>query len=110
MEISVKPLKQVDIVKVDGRVDSATAAEFDNALNGLLNRGRRKIVVDCQDLEYISSSGLRALLSALKGAKSGGGNVVLARANDRIRDTIGLVGFQTLFLQYTDLVEAVDSF
>lgn len=110
MEISVKPLKQVDVVKVSGRVDSSTAPEFDNALKGLVDHGRRKIVIDCGDMEYVSSAGLRAMLSALKAAKSGGGNVVLACANDRIRDTLSLVGFQTLFLQYTDLVEAVDSF
>jgi anti-sigma B factor antagonist len=110
MDISVKPLKQVDIVKVSGRVDSATAAEFDNALKGLIDHGRRRIVVDCEALEYVSSAGLRALLSALKAAKGGGGNLVLARANDRVRDTLSLVGFHTLFLQYTDLVDAVDAF
>ncbi len=110
MEISVKPLKQVDIVKVSGRIDSATASEFDNALKGLLDHGRRKIVIDCEGLEYISSAGLRAMLAALKSAKSNGGNVVLAQANERVRDTLALVGFQTLFLQYTDIVDAVDSF
>jgi len=110
MEISVKPLKQVDIVKVSGRIDSATAPEFDNALKGLLDRGRRKIVIDCEGLEYVSSAGLRAMLAALKAAKSNGGNVVLAQANERVRDTLALVGFQTLFLQYTDIVDAVDSF
>lgn len=110
MEISVKPLKQVDIVKVSGRIDSATAPEFDNALKGLLERGRRKIVIDCESLEYVSSAGLRAMLAALKSAKSNGGNVVLAQTNERVRDTLALVGFQTLFLQYTDIVDAVDSF
>lgn len=110
MEITVKPLKQVDIIKVSGRIDSATAPEFENALKGLLDRGRKKIVIDCQNLEYISSAGLRAMLAALKSAKSNGGNVVLAQANERVRDTLALVGFQTLFLQYTDIVDAVDSF
>ncbi len=110
MEITVKPLKQVDIVKVSGRIDSATAPQFDNVLKGLLDRGRRKIVIDCQHLEYVSSAGLRAMLAALKAAKTNGGNVVLAQVNERVRDTLALVGFQTLFLQYTDIVDAVDSF
>jgi anti-sigma B factor antagonist len=110
MEISVKPLKHIDIVSVAGRVDSATAPEFDNAMKGLLERGRKKIVLDFTDLDYISSAGLRAMLSALKSAKNSGGNVVLYKTNDRIRDTLTLVGFQTLFLQFEDLVEAVDSF
>lgn len=110
MEISVKPLKHVDIVSVNGRIDSATAPEFDNALKGLLEHGRKKLVLDFTNLDYISSAGLRAMLSALKSAKNSGGNVVLVKTNDRIRDTLTLVGFQTLFLQFNDVVDAADSF
>ena len=88
MDISVKPLKHVDIVSVSGRIDSATAPEFDKALKGLLDAGRKKIVLDFSTLDYISSAGLRAMLSALKTAKNGGGNVVLVKPNDRIRDTL----------------------
>ena len=109
MEISVKPLKQVDIVSVTGRIDSATAPEFDNALKGLLERGRKKIVLDFTKLDYMSSAGLRAMLSALKAAKNGGGNLVLVNVNERVRDTLILVGFQSLFLQFNDIVDAVDS-
>lgn len=109
MEISVKPLKHVDIVKVVGRVDSATVGELDTALKDLLNRGRNKIVLDCSQLDYMSSAGLRSLLAGLKAAKHGG-NLVLAQPNERIRDTLTLVGFQSLFLQYDDIVDAVDSF
>ena len=110
MEISVKPLKHIDIVSVTGRIDSATAPEFDNALKGLLEHGRRKIELDYTGLEYISSAGLRAMLSALKAAKNGGGNLVLVKPNERIRDTLSLVGFQSLFMQFDDSLEAVDSF
>lgn len=110
MEISVKPLKEVDIISVSGRIDSATAPEFDNALKGLLERGRKKLALDFSSLSYVSSAGLRAMLSALKTAKNSGGNVVLVSANERIRDTLTLVGFHTLFLQFDDVVDAVDSF
>jgi anti-sigma B factor antagonist len=110
MEISVKPLKQVDIVSVTGRIDSSTAPEFDNALKGLIERGRKKIVLDCTSLDYVSSAGLRAMLSTLKAAKNGGGNLVLVKVNERIRDTLSLVGFQSLFMQFDDSIDAVDSF
>ncbi len=110
MEISQKPLKYVDIVTVNGRIDSATAPEFDNTLKGLLEHGRKKIVLDFTGLDYISSAGLRAMLSALKSAKNGGGNVVLVKTNERIRDTLTLVGFHTLFLQFDNVIDAVDTF
>lgn len=110
MEISVKPLKHVDIVTVSGRIDSATAPEFDTALKGLLDRGRRKVVLDYTELDYISSAGLRAMVAALKSARNGGGNLVIAKPKERIKDTLRTVGFESLFLQFDEIVDAVDSF
>lgn len=110
MEISVKPLKHVDIVTVSGRIDSATAPEFDTALKGLLERGRRKVVLDYTELDYISSAGLRAMVAALKSARNGGGNLVIAHPRERIIDTLRTVGFESLFLQFDEIVDAVDSF
>jgi len=110
MELSVKPLKQVDVVSVTGRVDSSNSGEFETALKGLLARGRHKLVLDFEQLDYISSSGLRTMVTALKGARNSGGDVVIVKANDKIRDTLSLVGFQSLFVQYDNLLDAVDAF
>jgi anti-sigma B factor antagonist len=110
VEISVKSLKRVDIVSVAGRVDSSTAGDLDTALKGLLERGRHRFVLDCDQLSYISSAGLRVMVSALKEARSHNGGIVLARTGEAIRDTLSLVGFQSLFPQYADVIDAVDSF
>lgn len=110
MEIEVKSLKKVDVVSLSGRVDSSNAADFDHALQALLNKRRHNLVLDMSKLDYMSSAGLRAMVSALKAARSGGGNVVIARPTERMVDTLQLVGFQSLFTQYSDVLEAVDSF
>lgn len=110
MEFQVKSLKKVDVVTVTGRVDSTNANDFDNALKGLLDKGRKNLVIDLANLDYISSAGLRALVSALKTARAGNGNIVIAQPNERMRDTLALVGFQSLFPQYNDVLDAVDSF
>ncbi|HQV29196.1 MAG TPA: STAS domain-containing protein [Thermoflexales bacterium] len=109
MQLKVKALKKIDIVTVSGRMDSATAPEFDNALKGLQLEGRHKIVLDFAGLDYMSSAGLRAMVAALKEAKAHNGSVLVAAANDKIRDTIALVGFQSLFPVFDDILEAVDS-
>ena len=57
----------------------------------------------------MSSAGLRAMVAALKEAKAYNGSVLVAAANDKIRDTIALVGFQSLFPVFDDILEAVDS-
>ena len=110
VELSVKPLKKVDVISVVGRVDSSNVNEVDVALKGLQDRGRHKLVLDFEKLDYISSGGLRAMVAALKTARSNNGDVVIVKPNDRIRDTLSLVGFQSLFVQYDELLDAVDSF
>ena len=54
-------------------------------------------MIDCTELEYISSSGLRVLLSILKQAKTVGSRVVLKNVNEVIREVLDLTGFITLF-------------
>lgn len=110
MELSLKALKHVDVVTVSGRIDSATTPEFETALKSLQERGRHKLVLQLKDLDYISSNGLRAMMASLKATRSHGGNLVLLQPNDRIRDTLGLVGFQSLFDTYDDILDAVDAF
>ena len=110
VELSVKPLKKIDVISVVGRIDSANVGELEVALKGLQERGRHKLVLDFERLDYISSAGLRAMVAALKTSRSNSGDVVLVKPNDRIRDTLSLVGFQSLFVQYDDLLDAVDAF
>lgn len=110
MQLSVKALKQVDVVTVSGRIDSSTTLEFENALKSLQERGRHKLVLQFKELDYISSNGLRAIVAALKVARAHSGDVIIVEAPNRIKDTLELVGFQSLFNQYDDILDAVDAF
>jgi len=55
------------------------------------------VTIDCTELEYIASSGLRILISILKGAKANGSKVVLKNLNDDIKNVFKLTGFINLF-------------
>ena len=110
MELEVKALKKVDVVTLSGRIDSSNAGDFDNALKDLVAKNRKNIVLDMSKLDYMSSAGLRAMVAALKSARNGGGDVVIAAPNERMVDTLKLVGFQSLFTQYDNVLDAVDAF
>ena len=110
MEISTKEMKRVSLVTVSGRVDSATAPDFDKALQTLIQANRNQIVVDLKGVDYMSSAGIRALVSALKAAKGGGGDLCIAQPSARVRDVLDLAGLNTIFAVYEDLIEAVGSF
>lgn len=111
MQIETKEMKRVTVVDVDGRIDHETSPDLENTLEKLIDEGNYNIVVDLEDVEYISSRGLRALLAARKSVRRWNrGDVRLANPQDYIRETFDLVGFTQLFEMYDDLVAAVGSF
>jgi anti-sigma B factor antagonist len=66
-------------------------------LKPLYKSDGRDVTIDCTELEYIASSGLRILISILKGAKANGSKVVLKNLNDDIKNVFKLTGFINLF-------------
>jgi anti-sigma B factor antagonist len=111
MEITNQEFKHCDLLKVKGRVDSATAPEFTRALEKISNDGRFKIALDMSELEYMSSAGFRALLSTQRNCKRyNRGELVLVNVPDRIREALELAGFTELFKTFDDPLEAVGNF
>ncbi|WP_322806549.1 STAS domain-containing protein [Thermanaerothrix sp.] len=108
MEIEHITYKRCDLVKVKGRLDSASAPEFDEKLKQITNSGRYRIVIDMGDLQFISSAGLRALISAQKVCRRyNRGEVVLTNVPENIKAALDLAGFTRLFKIYPDVVSAV---
>ena len=111
MEITTKELKRVDVVTVSGRVDSATAPDLEKVLRAIVNEGRFRICLDLEGLEYISSGGIKVLISILKTCKRWNrGDLRLASMSPRIAEVFDLAGLTPLFSIYSDAVEAVGSF
>ena len=71
--------------------------EVEKILQPLYKSDGRDVVIDCTNLEYIASSGLRILISILKGAKAGGSKVIMRNMNDDIKTVFKLTGFINLF-------------
>jgi anti-sigma B factor antagonist len=111
MEITTNNYKHCDLVKVTGRVDSATAPQLAEALNKITENGRYKIVLDLGGVDYISSSGLWVLINTQKTCKRyNRGEVVLASVPDRIRSALDLAGFIPFFKILKDTTAAVGYF
>ena len=85
------------VVTLKGELDTAAAVEAERALKPLYNNDGRNIVIDCTELEYIASSGLRILISILKGARSKGSKVIIRNLNDDIKEVFRMTGFINLF-------------
>lgn len=85
------------IAKVEGRVDTTTANEFQNQILTAIKNKPAELVLDCGKLEYISSAGLRALLIIAKTAKVSGTTISLTSLTDFVKDVLATSGFDTLF-------------
>lgn len=110
MNIEMRELKHVSVVKVSGRVDSSTAPEMEKSLQGLLDSGRTQMVLDLQETDYLSSAGLRVLVAMHKATKKNGGGMCLAQPSARVSEVLDLAGLTPVFAVYPDVVEAVGSF
>lgn len=111
MEVTTNQLKRCDLVKATGRIDSATAPQLAEVLTEIHENGRFRIVFDMTDVDFISSAGLRVLISAQKTCKRWNrGEVVLAGVPQKIYDVLDLAGFVPLFKFFDTDAEAVGSF
>ena len=70
MEITQEKINDIAILSLKGRLNVTTTAELEQAFNKLAEENQAKVLVECRELEYISSAGLRVLLTAAKQFKN----------------------------------------
>ena len=92
MNISETRSGDVIQVKIDGRVDTTTSPQLQNAILQAFQKGS-KLVLDFSDVEYVSSAGLRALLIGQKTANSKGGSMTLVNVADAVLQVFKMSGF-----------------
>ena len=97
MDIETKELRRVNLIEIGGRIDSKSAAGLEEAFKAATEAKRFRIVVDMQDLEYISSRGLRALIATLKETRRWNrGDLRLCNVPPRIQEVLDLAGLTPL--------------
>ncbi len=109
-DISVEAFKRVDLITVDGRIDSSNAYELDDSFKKLADDGRYQLVVELSGVDYMSSAGLRSLVAALRESKKHRGDVRLANPSSRMNEVLDLAGLDTIFSIYEDSTAAVGSY
>ena len=85
------------VATLEGEMDTIAATEAEEVLKPLYHTNGKDVIIDCTELEYIASSGLRILLAILKGAKAAGSKVIMRGVNDDIKNVFKLTGFITIF-------------
>jgi anti-sigma B factor antagonist len=111
MEITSTKIDNCDLVIIKGRIDSYTAPNLSEKLIEITNQNRYNIILDLNDVSFVSSAGLRVFIDIQKKCKKAeSGEVVIVNVPQRVYDTLELAGFAPLFKFYGDVDSAVASF
>jgi len=109
MEITSRKEKHVTIVSVSGRIDAITAPDFEKNLDGLITSGERKLLINLSGLGYISSAGLRSILSSAKKLKTLSGEILFTGLQGPVEEVFQISGFKSIFKIFPSEAEALDN-
>ena len=93
------------IVTIKGRLDAATAPVADSAIKKIMEEDYRRVLFNLDDLEYLSSGGLRVILGVSKALKRKEGKLVLCSHNQFVKEIFEVSGFDSL-IPIQDTVES----
>ena len=106
MKIMQKNDNNVEIFSVAGSLDSNTATDFETLIYASLEKGERKLIFNLENLDYISSAGIRVMLKTTKDIKRMNGNIVLCALQDYVREVFEIAGFDSYLNIETNLKTA----
>ena len=110
MDIIEKKMGDVGIISLSGRLDANATADVESKLDSLIDAGQVQLVVNLENLDYISSSGLRVFLAALKKVRKFQGDLKLACLQPFIKEVFDIAGFTQLFTMFDTEESALASF
>jgi len=95
------------IITVAGRLDANTAPEFKQECDVWIQRNEHHLVVDFAGLSYISSAGLRSILSLTKALKQHRGTLAICGMKDMVAEVFTVSGFSSYIPVFPSVEEAL---
>jgi anti-sigma B factor antagonist len=109
MEIKINTIDNVQIVTIEGNIDSSVASEVTDKIVPLATE-KAKIILDMTGVPYMSSAGLRTLLSMHRRATTNDAQLILVGLSEDIKDTMSVTGFLNFFTVSESLEDAKKQF
>lgn len=97
MEVKIEREDGVVTAYLNGRLDTPASMEIAPQMNELADDAGGTIILDCTELGYISSSGLRIFITLRKAAAAKGGKIIVRNISNEIRSVFMMTGFLNLF-------------
>jgi anti-sigma B factor antagonist len=101
----------VEVVQINGRIELGEgSAAVRDVVRDLLGKGRKKILLNLADVDYIDSAGLGALVSSFTSVRNDGGELKLVHLTKKVQDLLQMTRLYTVFDIYDDEEAALTSF
>jgi anti-sigma B factor antagonist len=111
MKLITRLIDCVEVVQINGRIELGEgSAAVREVVRDLLAKGRKKILLDLSDVDYIDSSGLGSLVSSFTSVKNESGQLKLVYLTKKVRDLLQMTRLFTVFEVFDDESTALASF
>ena len=107
MELTEESRAGVTVVTAHGRLDGASSGMFAERLGQLVAGARPRLVIDFADVDFVSSAGLRAVLTLVKKIKATNGVFALCAVQGPVREVLDITGFSTMISIHPELSAAL---
>jgi len=107
LEINAEEIDKIIILRLLGRLDASSSPLLQNRLNILLKDAHNRVLLDFSNIDYLSSAGLRVLLSFSKKYKENKKKMSIFSVTEDVMDIIKLTGFDKILDIYKNEKEAI---
>jgi anti-sigma B factor antagonist len=107
---SIREKGEISVINLKGYLDAHTAPTLENNFTQLINDSKFKIVVNFEDLAYISSAGLGVFMAYIENIRDNKGDIKLTNMSDKVFNIFDLLGFPLLYEIYKSEEEAIKKF
>ena len=110
MKIEVRDSNDVKILEFEGNLDTNTSPDAEATINDLIDNGSTMLLANFEELNFISSAGLRVLLATAKKLRGTGGDLRICALNPTVQEVFDISGFGSILSVYSSESEALSSF
>ncbi|MBN1163868.1 MAG: STAS domain-containing protein [Candidatus Krumholzibacteriota bacterium] len=110
LNILEERLDDLVILKLEGLVDSGTSGLLEDRFRELIKRGNVRLIVDLQEVNYISSAGWGIFIGEIKGVRQKKGDIKLCGMRPEVREVFDLLEFNALLKPYNSNKDAMVDF
>jgi anti-anti-sigma factor len=110
IDIASRDEKGVMVVDIEGKMNTGASPDAEKYLNGLLDEGVTKMLLNLEYLDFIASTGLRVILATGKKLAGVRGKLAICNPNITVMDVLKISGFNKMFNVYDSEEEALSGF